>query len=376
MNPGSLDVQPVAGRAATKAFVNLPWRIYRGDTNWVGPLKRQVMQLLDPSRHPYWRFSKRQLFLAQRGREPVGRIAAIVDDNFNRHHGERMGAWGFFESEDSPETAAALFKAAEQWLKNLGMTSYVGPYNPSINYEIGLLIRGFESPPALGFTYNPPYYQELVRLCGHKKDKDLFTHRITWKNAEPEWLAGLGEKLRRQGEITVRAVDLRRFEQELELMREIYNESWADNWRAVPMTQEEILEVGREMRTIADPDLAFFLYFRGEPAGVSITLPDVNRLLQRLDGKLRPWILLKHLLIRSEVVGLRGYILGIKKPFRQLGLPLVAFHHTVEVLKTKPQYRYLETGWELEDNDAINKLYEDVGVKPSSRIYRVYLKQL
>jgi hypothetical protein len=287
-----------------------------------------------------------------------------------------LGAWGFFESEDSPETATALFKAAEQWLRYQGMTSYVGPMNPSINYEIGLLIRGFDTPPTLGFTYNPPYYQELVRLCGHQKDKDLFTHRITWENEEPEWLADLGDKLRRKGEIIIRPVDLGRFEQELDRMREIYNESWADNWRAVPMTKEEIREVGREMRTIADPDLAFFIYFRGEAAGVSITLPDVNRLLQRLDGKLRLRPLLSHFLIRSAIVGLRGYILGIKKPFRQLGLPLVAFHHTVEILRTKPQYRYLETGWELEDNDAINRLYEDLGVKPSSRVYRVYSKPL
>ena len=150
------------GGSELKDFIDLPWRIYAEYPNWVPPLKKEVRRMLDPRRHPFWEFSERILFLARRGSETVGRIAGIIDRNYNQCHNEKMGIWGFFECTDDPEAAAALFSSVETWVRQKGMTFMRGPLSPSMNYETGLLIEGFDYPPAVGMTYNPPYYLKLI----------------------------------------------------------------------------------------------------------------------------------------------------------------------------------------------------------------------
>ncbi len=143
-------------------FIDLPWNVYANDTNWVPPLKKAVRKLLDPANHPFWKFSERVLFLARRGSQIVGRIAGILDNNFNSFHNENMGAWGFFECENDPSTAGALFETVEQWSRDKGLSFLRGPLNPSTNYEVGLLVEGFQYPPSIMMPYNPPYYVQLV----------------------------------------------------------------------------------------------------------------------------------------------------------------------------------------------------------------------
>ncbi|MEW6264731.1 MAG: acyl-CoA N-acyltransferase [Thermodesulfobacteriota bacterium] len=370
-----VQIIPVKTRAEMKAFINLPWKIYRGDPNFVPPLKSAMAKLLDPAIHPFWKFSERELFLARRDKEIVGRIAAIVDGNYNRHYGEKVGAWGFFEVENSLETAAALFEAAERWVRGKGMDFFRGPLNPSVNHEIGLLIEGFEQPPTLGFTYNPPYYLDLVNACGHSKDKDVFAYFFTKESKQPDWFYTLGEKMMKRGDLTIVPIDMKQFDSQVQLINRLYNECWADNWGAVPMTEEEILFVGHEMKPFADPDLIFFIHHRGQPIGVGLALPDFNRLLMRLNGWLKPWVLFRHFYIKSHVTGLRGYIMGIKKEFQQTGAPLLAYYYLMQVLERKKIYEYMETGWQLEDNQAINNLMEEGGGRLSRR-FRVYGKSL
>ncbi len=371
----SVKIIPVRRQADMKAFIGLPWKIYKGDPNWIPPIKSDLSRLLNPKKHPFWRFSERELFLAKRGSEAVGRIAAIVDGNYNRYHSEKMGVWGFFECANDAETAAPLFSAVERWVRGRGMEFLRGPLNPSTNYEVGMLIHGFDSPPTLLMPYNPTYYPELVHFCGFHKEKDLFAYRFTRGYQPPDWALSLAKRVARKAEISVRQFDRSNLKAELRMMNQIYNECWANNWGFVPMEDDELEETGRHIALILDPELAFFCYYKDEPVGVCLILPDVNPLLKHFNGRMGISALIKKHLYWPEVTGMRGLMLGVKEQYHQMGVPIVVFDHLMRALRSKEQYQYLELGWNLEDNQAINRLYEEGGAKPLKR-YRIYRKDL
>ena len=368
-----IEIITVESRSEIRDFIDLPWQIYAGYPLWVPPLKKDVRRLLDPGIHPFWEFSERILFLARRGAKTVGRIAGIIDRHHNEFHNEQMGIWGFFECADDPEVASSLFSAVETWLRSKGMTFVRGPLNPSINYEAGLLIDGFEYPPALMMTYNPPYYPHLIESCGFAREKDLFSFMIDGAYRLPEWMESLAARLARKKGIHIRPFRLKDPVPELALVREIFNDCWSDNWGYVPLSDHEIREIGRDLVKIADPDLAFFLYYEDEPAWVCVVLPDINPLLKRFNGSIGLPGLLKLLLYRREITGLRGLLFGVKEKYRQLGLPLLAFSHLYEAARRKEIYRYMELGWTLEDNESINSLVEEAGARIHKK-YCIYRK--
>jgi hypothetical protein len=362
-----------------KAFLDLPWKIYAHDPNWVPPLKKEVAKLIDLKTHPFWQFADQRLFLAQRGTETVGRIAGIVDHNYNRFHDERMGIWGFFECSNDLEAAAALMGAVEEWLRGQGMTFLRGPLNPSSNYEAGLLVEGYQQRPVLMMTYNPPYYPELVESCGFSKEKDLLSYWVDRHWQPPPWVGRLARRISKKANIQIRPIRVREdFHNELKYVKEIYHEAWFDNWGFVPMTDAEWEEIGHSLARIMDPGLGFFMLDGQEPIGVGVVIPDINPLLKRLNGKIGMLGWLKFLLYRREINGHRGLIFGIRKKYRQMGLPLLAFDYLFRTIIENPKYKgyqYLELGWNLEDNDLINQWYMDGGAKVNKR-FRIYRKEL
>jgi len=368
-----LEIVAVEGGSALKDFIDLPWEIYAEYPKWVPPLKRDVRRMLDPLGHPFWEFAERSLFLARRGAKTVGRIAGIIDRHYNEFHGEKMGIWGFFECTDDPAAAAALFSVVETWVRQKGMTFLRGPLNPSLNYEAGLLIEGFDYPPSLGMTYNPPYYARLVESCGFSKEKDLLASLIETPFQVPEWMERLAERLAHKKGVHIRHVHPKYQDSEFQLIKEIYNDSWSANWGFAPLSDKEIRFIQKSVMKFADPDLAFFIYYEQEPVAVCVVLPDINPLLKRLNGRVGPLGLLKLFIYRSEVRGLRGLIFGVKEEYRQLGFPMLATHHLNEIVKKKGRYHYLEMGWCLEDNESINFLIEEAGVKAHKK-YRLYRK--
>ena len=370
-----VSIIPVKSKQEMKIFVDLPWELYQDDPYWIPPVKSQVAKLLTPGSHPFWQFSRRELYLALRGYEVVGRIAAIVDDHHNDYQKEKMGIWGFFECRRDPEAAAALLGTAIQWVRREGMEFIRGPLNPSLNYEAGLLVQGFESRPTFLMTYNPPYYHELVKLSGFRKEKDLFTYLSTRDDRLPEWALNLGERLAEKQEVVIRKMDPKHLDDEVHLLTRIYTDCWGDNWGFSPPTVAEIRDMVHAIYPIFDPELAFFLYVQGEPVGVCIVLPDVSPLLKRFNGKLGLGALIKKHLYWSEINGCRGFILGVKEEFRQMGAPLVALHYLLKAARNKLQYYYVEMGWSLEDNQAINLLYEESGLRPHKR-YRIFRRDL
>jgi len=365
----------VEGRSGLKDFINLPWRIYAEYPNWVPPLKKEVRRMLDPHKHPFWEFSERILFLARRGPETVGRIAGIIDHHYNQFHNEKMGIWGFFECADDPAAAAALFSSVETWVRHKGMTFMRGPLSPSTNYETGLLIEGFNYPPALMMPYNPPYYPKLVETCGFSKEKDLLAFLIDGDYRLPEWMDRLAEKIAKKKGVHIRLFRPKEEDAEFALIREIYNTSWSGNWGFVPLSNNEMRDIQKNVMEFTDPDLAFFIYYEGEPAAVCVIFPDMNPLLKRLNGRIGLLGLLKFLLYRRKIRGLRCLMFGVKEKFRQLGIPMLAFHHIYEIARKQKKYQYLEMGWTLADNEAINSLVEETGAK-SYKKYRIFRKSL
>ncbi len=370
-----VEIIPAEGGSALKDFIDLPWKLYAGYPKWVPPLKKEVRRLLDPRSHPFWEFSERALFLARRGSETVGRIAGIIDRRNNEFHHEQMGIWGFFECADDPAAAAALFSTVETWARQKGMAFLRGPLNPSANNEIGLLVEGFEYAPALMMPYNPPYYSRLVESYGFAKEKDLFAFLIDGDYRLPEWMDSLAGRIAQKQGIRIRHPSRKDYEAEFALIRKIYNESWAANWGFVPLTDEEMRDIQKNVKSFVDPDMVFYVYYEDEPAAVCVIFPDINPLLKRFNGRIGLVGLLKALLYRREIKGVRLLMFGVKEKYRQLGVPMLAFHHIYEVVREKKKYQYLEMGWTLEDNEAVNALIEEAGGR-RYKTYRLFRKSL
>jgi hypothetical protein len=371
-----VEITPVVSAADLRAFIDLPWSLYPRDSNWVPPLKSEVRHTLDTERHPFWKFSQQQLYLARRGGRTVGRIAAIVDGNYNVHHKEKMGVWGFFECANDLEAAQGLFAAAADWTRARGMTFMRGPLNPSTNYEIGMLIDGFQHPPVVMMPWNHPYYVILAEQSGLAKEKDLLAFYIGPDDFPAERTERLAKVIVKRHNMSLRCADKRHFNKEMALIKDIYHASWETSWGFAPMTNEEIDEMGRSLLRFVDLDLVFFLYHGQDPAGVAVVLPDINPVLKLLNGRIGPIGLAKMLLFGRGKRGWRGTVFGFKPEFRKIGLPLVAFDYTNRILR-EPRKRssFLELGWNLEDNRDINQFAADVGGKVYKR-YRLWRKEL
>jgi hypothetical protein len=372
---GDIEIIPVEARNDLKKFINLPWSIYPSQSNWVPPLKSDLKRLLNTKKHPFWEFSKRELFIAERCGKPIGRIAAIVDENYNKYHQEKMGIWGFFEGYNDHEAAKSLFNAAEEWVRLQGMEFIRGPLNPSTNYEVGLLIEGFEHFPAIMMPWNFPYYRELVEDSGYTKEKDLFTFRIHETDPAGPRIERLGKRLLSKGHVTIRNISRKNYDSEIKLFTRLYNQAWAENWGFVPMSDGEIREMARNLKRILDEDLVFFLLYDGKPAGVVMVLTDMNPLLKQADGRMGLFTGVKFLLRSRFAVGFRMAMAGVIKEFKRLGTPLALFHHLNKLLRGHKQYEFLECGWTLEDNRDINELAIEMGAKRYS-VYRIFRKSL
>ncbi|MGB6065899.1 MAG: acyl-CoA N-acyltransferase [Desulfomonilaceae bacterium] len=369
-----VEICRVTKKSELDEFINLPWRIYADDPNWVPPLKKAVRRLLDPAKHPFWKFSEQALFLAKIGTRTVGRIAGIMDNNFNSFHNEKMGAWGFFESEDDPHVAEALFGEVEEWARSKGLPFLRGPFNPSTNYDIGLLTEGFQYPPSIMMPYNPSYYGQLVESCGFSKEKDLVAVILERNQAKSARIQRLAGRIARNKKVTIRKAERKNFDSEMALIRVIYNAAWSRNWGFVPMTDEEMLDVGKEMLQIADTDLILFTYYEDEPVGVTIVLPDIGPLLKRLNGKIGLLGIFKVLLFKHEIRSARALAMGFKKTHQGLGLPIITFDHLLKVWEKK-NFDFIEIGWNLEDNYDIINLELEFGARIYKK-YRIFRKDL
>jgi hypothetical protein len=374
-----LRLEPVNDKQGLMEFIEFPFKLYRGDPNWVPPLIEERRDFFDPKKNPFFEHARCQLFLARRGDELVGTVAALVNDNHNAFHNEQTGAFGFFEAVNDQAVADALLEAAEAWVLTQGMAVIRGPLNFSTNDEIGTLVDGFDEPPVVMMTYNPRYYPSLIEAHGYTKAMDVYAYIVDLaeglRNA-PQKVFSVAEKAAHKEGIRVRKIDVRRLNQEVALIKQVYNRAWERNWGFVPMTDAEIDHLANGLKAILDPNLLFIAETSdGTPVGVSIALPDVHQALRWSGGgHMWPFGLLKFLWHRRKVNQCRLLIMGMVEEYRGRGADAIFYVETARAALAHG-YKRMESSWILESNTMMNLISERLG-GVRYKTYRIYEKTL
>ncbi|HDD53130.1 MAG TPA: N-acetyltransferase [Thermosulfidibacter takaii] len=368
----AVEVVDPTSRKALIEFIRMAWRVYRYDTRWVPPIVVDYLQFLRPDKNPFFKHAEGVYFLSRdaKGR-PQGRIAVIIDHNYEEFHGERMGAFGFFEVVKDYAVAQELLDAALEWLREREVEVVRGPLSFSMNHECGLLIEGFNESPLIMMPYNPQYYQEFLERYGFVKAKDLHAYWIdAWKEVPPSALR-LAERLQERHGFRIRKVNVRRFNEELERFIAVYNEAWEDNWGFVPLDRDEMVYMAKRLRPLIVPDLALIAEAPDEePAAVCLSLPDYNQVFRRMGGSLFPLGIFKFYFYSRHISQARLMALGVRRAFRNRGLELLLSLHSLEAGR-KRGYHGGELSWTLEDNHAINSFIEKLGGELYKK-YRIY----
>jgi len=368
-----VEILPVADGRDLNRFIDLPYQLHRADPRWVPPLRRDVRILLSPAKNPFFQHAAAQYWLALRGRDVVGRIAAIQNDEHQRIHEDRVGFQGFFESIDDHAVANALFDTAAGWLRARGFDTMRGPMNPSINDECGVLVEGFDTPPVIMMLHNPPYYPRLYESYGFVKAKDLIAFQGSGFTP-PERLLRAARVLAERRGIRLRSLDMKRFRAEVELVKQLFNRAWEKNWGFVPMTDAELDHLASQLKPIIIPDLVCFAELKGEPVGFGAAIPDLNVALKHNpSGRMFPGIL-KVLWHARKISRLRVALLGTVKEYRGRGIDALLYHWIWSKGNARG-YGWAEAGWMLEDNAPMINAAMQLGFTPY-KTYRVYDKLL
>ncbi len=370
----AVEVAPVRGRRLRREFVQLPYRFYRGNPHWVPPLIADEKNFIRPGRNPFLENNPVELFLARRGGRSVGRVAAVLNLDHQRQHRDRCGFFGLFECADDPQAAEALIKAASGWLRDRGCDTLRGPASFSLNGVAGLLLDGFDRPPAVLMAYNPPYYRELLEKLGFRQAMRFFAYEVSRETIRfPRAVGRLEERLHGQG-ITFRPFDLRHAERDMGHVIDLFNQAWSDNWGFVPTTLAEGLDDLKKMRPVIKPDLILFAEKEGRPVGFSLSLPDINQALRPLRGRLLPigWLRLLRNLKRIDAI--RVTLMGVLKEHRHLGIDLVFYKRTAENAYRLGIYK-AEMSWILENNEPMNRVLRHINARITKR-YALYEKSL
>jgi GNAT superfamily N-acetyltransferase len=367
-----VTIKTVTSKKDLMKFIKLPWKLYQDDPNWVPPLIMDRKKLLDKKHNPFFRHAEMDLFLASRHGELVGRIGGICNEKHNQFHKDKMGFFGFFESINDSEVAKVLFDTVISWLKGRGKDGMYGPMNPSTNDEVGLLIKGFETPPFIMMPHNLPYYQGLYESYGLKKSKDLYAWYIdAVKQEVPERMVRIARETTSRNKITLRNLKKKNLKQELRLIREIFNDAWSNNWGFIPLTDEELEHAANDLKQIADEQFLLLAEKEGKPIGFSITLPNINEILiKNRNGRLFPTGLIRMLTGLKKIKTLRLPLLGIIKEYQHIGLGSIFYMESLNRAK-KIGVKAGELSWILEDNIPMNKAIQNLGAE-IYKTYRVY----
>ncbi len=383
-----LAVRPVTTEAENQAFLRLPWEVYQGDPNWVAPLWRDHVNFFDPAKSVELKHIDLAKFVAWRGERPVGTIIAHVNHAFNEFQQANVGWFGQFEVLDDREAAHALLRAAEEWVRARGVDSLHGPATYSTNSEIGLLVEGFDRPPMVLLSHARPYYRDFVESYGgFEQEMDLWAwhfdgHQWGGKAADrlPEKLTRIVEKIRQRRNFTMRRADLRRFDEEVERIKAIYNQAWARNWGFIPLNDEEIDHLAKELRPMVDTHITLFVEVEGKPIAFALPVPNVYEPLRKArckPGEPHWWQLLRllwHWKVRGPLTGVRAWALGVLEEYRGSGVDALLYY---ELLKRGLGRGYvdIEMSWILANNDMMNRAIAMLGAHVY-KTYRVYQKRL
>jgi hypothetical protein len=366
-------IERVGTKRQIKEFVKLPFSLYDGDRNWVPQLLSDDYKKLDQNRHPFWQHAAGEFYVARRDGALVGRIGAIHDTLWEQCYGEKAAYWGWFECAQDEEAAKALFEAASSWARGRGCTRLIGPMSPSANDLVGTLIEGFDGPPVILMTYNPPYHDPLIKACGNTPWKDLVAWLLDSPDI-PERLAKIMPRIEAKGDFKIRKVNMKDFKNEIARFVTLYNEFEKVNAIYTPMTAAEIELMGNDLKFAIDPDIVFFAEVNGVPVGASLAVPDMNVGLKAARGRLFPFGLFRILASRKRIHLVRVMSMGVLKAYRNRGIDLAFYYYSYKYGVPKG-YFGAEMSWVEEDNVPMTNTALKLGGK-AYRKYRIYERAL
>jgi GNAT superfamily N-acetyltransferase len=374
----TIEISEVGSRKERNAFIKFPWRVYANDPAWVPPLIIERKEFLNRKRHPFYRHGDAALFLARKKGEIVGRIMASDDPNYNALHQTNVGCFGLFECINDRDVATALFERAASWLRKKGRIEIMGPIDYSTNYTCGLLVQGFEYPPTLLTTHNPPYYERLIENYGFSKVIDFFAWWFSDPSAATARLRKLAARLETRARFTIRRSNLSDVEAEAANFLSIYNEAWKDNWGFVPFTKPEFDYMAAEMKPLLRDDFTAVAEIDGEAVGFSLALPDINVALKQIGGRLTtfgiPIGLARLLYNKSRIRKARYIAMGVRPQFRRLGVAEMMVLRIMEAGMVNCGFQ-AELSMTLENNVMINRFIESIGAR-RYKTYRIYRKSI
>ena len=366
-----VSVVPVHTRHDLRRFVNLSFEIYKNDPNWVPPLRRDLIKMLTPGRHPFLEHATIQPFLAKTNGKTVGRIVAIENRAHNQFHKDDVGFVGLFECINDKAVSNALFDEATRWLLKRNLHTVRGPVNLSTNDSCGLFVEGKPGPPLFMMAYNPPYYEHLFEAAKFHKAKDLLAMYHNDKTVPARYLKS-ADKIEKRYGVRIRKVNLKDFDAEVERIFDLYNRCWEKNWGFVPMTEKEMEFLAKELRHGVDPDLVLILESEQDqkPLGFAFAIPDLNIAIGKAKGRLFPFGLVKILWSMKKIKRLRLMALGIRNDIRKKGLDSLMYLRLYQNAVDKG-YEEAEFSWVLEDNLPTINPMERIGAR-KYRTYRIY----
>ena len=373
----SLVLEVVTQPGQWRDFLALPHRLYADDPAWVAPLDFEQRQRFSPRNH-FFEHARMQAWIARRDGVPVGRITAQVDELHLRQHGDAAGYFGMLEAEDDPQVFAALFGAAQDWLRGEGMERVRGPFNLHVNEEVGLLVEGFSTPPFVLMGHARPWYGPQVETQGYRGVKDLLAYHIRPDFDPPRVMTRLAERASER--VRVRALRRKHLAEDAAIMRDVFNDAWEHNWGFVPLAEAEWVETVSTLAKLMPDEYIQIAEYDGEPVAFIVALPNLNEATRDLGGKLLPFGWLK-LLWRLKVRhphSARIPLMGVRKSHQHSRLgPTLAFM-VIDAVR-KPMHARgvtnVEMGWILEDNDGMRNIIETIGGQAYKR-YRIYEKEL
>lgn len=374
---GSIYVHPILTFREVGEFINVPWNIYTKDPMWVPPLRLE-RRLHFSKFNPYFKHARWQGWIAYRNDAPVGRISAQVDSLHRQYHGADTGHFGLLECIDDEQVFFRLIQAAENWLVTQGARQISGPFNFSINQECGVLVDGFDSPPMFMMPHSPRWYSSLLELNGYQPSKDLLAYWIQADFEPPRVMNAIAHKYR--DSIQIRTLRRDKFDEEIEILRDIFNDAWSANWGFVPFTREEFAELGSALRWLVPDEFIQIAEVDGLPAAFMAVLPNFNEVLSKFNGKLLPlgWLRLIKQLKSHSITTARVPLMGVRKQFQHTSLGMVLAFKLIDAPRQAGLARGIrgvELSWILEDNHSMRAILEKIGGREYKR-YRIYEKRL
>ncbi|RVQ67095.1 N-acetyltransferase [Croceicoccus ponticola] len=382
---GAIVVEPVVTKGDRKAFLDVHYQLNAGDPNWVPPLRAEAAEMIDPAKNPFFDHAEVQFFIARRNGAPVGRISAHFDRLAlgmppKQGMGPGTGNWGLFDA-DSEDVATALIERAEAWLRDKGMTRVLAPMSLSVWEEPGLLTKGHDHPPMVLMGHHPAHYQPWVEARGYTPAKMLRTYDLDIRADFPKLIQRVISSGEKNPRIAVRKVDKSNFDAEAATILDILNDAWSTNWGFVPITDREVAYTGKKLKPLVREDLIMIADYDGEPVAFMMTLPDVNKPIKEIGGKLFPFGFIKLLnwIRKPTNADMRVPLMGVRKHLQSSRLASQLAFMMIEYIRRAALTEYgatrSEIGWILDDNQGMNAIAEAIDARVNKE-YTIYGKTL